>query len=126
RYSDYDADTLEDGIWVLEDDLADPEFFDKMVRFVRASMRGWVWAAENPNEAAMIVLDYDETGAQTEEHQLRMMSEIALLVDENGGALDEESYARTVRTLLAGGTAVISQEPEGAFTHAVTDAALGN
>jgi NitT/TauT family transport system substrate-binding protein len=41
-----------------------------MVRFVRASMRGWAWAAENPDDAAMIVLDYDETGAQTEEHQL--------------------------------------------------------
>ena len=126
RYSDYGVDTLEDGIWALEDSLEDPAFFDKMVRFVRASMRGWVWAAENPDEAAMIVLDYDETGAQTEEHQLRMMGEIALLVDANGGTLDEESYARTVRTLLEGGDAVITTEPEGAWTHAVTEAALGN
>ena len=35
--------------------------------------------------------------------------------------------ARTVATLLAGGSdPVITAEPEGAFTHAVTDAALGN
>jgi NitT/TauT family transport system substrate-binding protein len=80
RYEDYGVATLEDGIWTLEENLEDPAFVDKMVRFVRASMRGWVWAAENPDEAAMIVLDYDETGAQTEEHQLRMMGEIALLV----------------------------------------------
>lgn len=126
RYSDYEVDTLEDGMWVLEENLADPEFLDRMTRFVRASMRGWVWAAENPDEAAMIVLDYDETGAQTEEHQLRMMGEVALLIDVNGGALDEESYARTVRTLLEGGDVVITQEPEGAFTHVVTDAALAN
>jgi NitT/TauT family transport system substrate-binding protein len=126
RYSDYGVDTLEDGIYVLETDLEDPEFFDKMVRFVRASMRGWVWAAANPAEAAMIVLDYDETGAQTEEHQLRMMGEIALLVDENGGALDIESYERTVRTLLEGGEAVITAEPEGAWTSVITDAALAN
>ncbi len=124
RYSDYGVDTLEDGIWALEEDLADEAFADKMVRFVRASMRGWVWAAENPDDAAMIVLDYDETGAQTEEHQLRMMGEIALLVDENGGALDVESYERTVRTLLDGGDAVITAEPEGAWTAAITDAAL--
>ncbi len=124
RYSDYGVDTLEDGIWALEEDLADPEFADKMERFVRASMRGWVWAAENPDDAAMIVLDYDETGAQTAEHQLRMMGEIALLVDENGGALDIESYERTVRTLLDGGDAVITAEPEGAWTSAITDAAL--
>ncbi|MEL6952223.1 MAG: ABC transporter substrate-binding protein [Pseudomonadota bacterium] len=124
RYSDFGVDTLEDGIYALETDLEDPEFVDKMVRFVRASMQGWVWAAENPDEAAMIVLDYDETGAQTEEHQLRMMGEIALLVDENGGTLDEESYARTVRTLLEGGDAVITAEPEGAWTAEITDAAL--
>ncbi len=32
-------------------------------------MRGWQYAAENPEEAAQIVLDNDETGAQTLEHQ---------------------------------------------------------
>ncbi len=126
RYSDYGVDTLEDGIWVLEENLNDPAFFDKMVRFVRASMRGWEWAAANPTEAAMIVLDYDETGAQTEQHQLRMMGEVALLVEGGNGMLDVESYERTVRTLLEGGDAVITTEPEGAWTHAVTEAALAN
>jgi len=96
-----------------------------MVRFVRASMRGWQWAAENPDDAAMIVLDYDETGAQTEEHQLRMMREIGLLVEGGDGRLDEVAYQRTVDTLLAGGSdPVISSVPEGAFTHVITEAAL--
>jgi len=126
RYSDYGMDTLEDGIYVLEDNLNDPAFFDKMTRFVRASMKGWAWAAENPGAGAMIVLDYDETGAQTETHQKRMMGEIALLVEGGDGRLDEASYARTVRTLLEGGDAVITAEPTGAWTHAVTDAALAN
>jgi NitT/TauT family transport system substrate-binding protein len=122
---DYGVATLEDGIWTLEENLEDPAFVDKMVRFVRASMRGWAWAAENPDEAAMIVLDYDETGAQTEEHQLRMMGEIALLVEGGDGTLDEAAYARTVATLLAGGSdPVITAEPEGAWTSAITDAAL--
>jgi NitT/TauT family transport system substrate-binding protein len=35
---------LEDGLYVLEDRLDDPEFVDQMVRFVRASMRGWEYA----------------------------------------------------------------------------------
>ena len=126
RYSDYGMDTLEDGIYVLEDNLNDPAFFDKMTRFVRASMKGWAWAAENPDDAAMIVLDYDETGAQTETHQKRMMGEIALLVAGGDGTLDEASYARTVRTLLEGGDAVITAEPSGAWAHAVTVAALAN
>ena len=96
-----------------------------MARFVDASMQGWKWAEENPEEAAMIVLDYDETGAQTEEHQIRMMGEVAKLTAGSNGALDEADYQRTVETLLAGGSdPVITKEPEGAWTHAVSDKAL--
>ena len=41
------------------------------------------------------------------------------------GALDAEDYQRTVDTLLAGGSdPVITEEPEGAWTHEVTDQAL--
>jgi NitT/TauT family transport system substrate-binding protein len=127
KYEDQGVATLEDGMWVLEENLNDPEFVDRMARFVRASMRGWDWAEENPEDAAMIVLDYDETGAQTEEHQVRMMGEIALLTAGSDGRLDEAAYQRTVDTLLAGGSdPVITAEPEGAFTHVVTDMALGN
>jgi NitT/TauT family transport system substrate-binding protein len=46
RYSDQGVARLEDGIWALESNLSDPAFVDKMVRFVRASMRGWVWAGK--------------------------------------------------------------------------------
>ena len=72
------------------------------------------------------MLDNDATGAQTEEHQVRMVGEIVKLLDAPGsiGALDEADYQRTVDTLLAGGSdPVITAAPEGAFTHAVTDAA---
>ncbi|MEM6619984.1 MAG: ABC transporter substrate-binding protein, partial [Pseudomonadota bacterium] len=77
KYEEQGVATLEDGLYVLEENLSDPAFSDKMVRFVRASMKGWKWAEENPEEAAMIVLDNDQTGAQTEQHQVRMMGEIA-------------------------------------------------
>ena len=123
-YEDQGVATLEDGIYTLEENLEDPATVDKLARFVRASMRGWQWAVDNPDEAAEIVLDYDETGAQSESHQRRMVREIAKLVDPQNGALDEAAYQRTVDTLLAGGSdPVISAEPEGAWTHAVTDAA---
>ncbi|SMY06536.1 ABC transporter substrate-binding protein [Flavimaricola marinus] len=125
KYEDMGVATLEDGMYVLEENLADPEFEDKMVRFVRASMAGWKWAEENPTEAAMIVLDYDETGAQTEEHQIAMMEEVAKLTAGSNGALDEADFQRTVDTLLAGGSdPVITAQPEGAWTSAITDAAL--
>lgn len=125
KYEDQGVATLEDGLYALEENLADPAFEDKMVRFVRASMKGWKWAEENPEEAAMIVLDYDETGAQTEEHQVRMMGEIAKLTAGSNGALVEADYQRTVDSLMAGGSdPVITKAPEGAWTHAITDKAL--
>lgn len=126
KYEDQGVATLEDGIYVLEDSLSDAEMEDKLVRFVRASMKGWKWAEENTEAAAMIVLEYDETGAQTEQHQIRMMSEVAKLTAGSDGALDIEAYQRTVDTLLAGGSdPVIAAEPVGAWTHAITDKALG-
>ncbi|WP_424966608.1 MULTISPECIES: ABC transporter substrate-binding protein [unclassified Dinoroseobacter] len=125
KYEEQGVATLEDGIYALEENLSDPAFVEKMVRFVRASMKGWKYAEANPDEAAEIVLDNDATGAQTETHQKRMMGEIAKLTAGSNGALDPADFDRTVATLLGGGSdPVITKEPEGAWTHAITDAAL--
>lgn len=125
KYEDQGVATLEDGLYVLEENLADPAFEDKMVRFVRASMKGWKYAEENPDEAADIVLENDASGAQTEKHQRRMMGEIAKLTAGSNGTLDPADYERTVASLLSGGSdPVISRAPEGAWTHAITDKAL--
>ncbi|WP_386679250.1 ABC transporter substrate-binding protein [Loktanella sp. R86503] len=125
KYEDQGVATLEDGMYVLEESLNDPAFVEKMVKFVRASMKGWKYAEENAAEAAQIVLDNDETGAQTIEAQERMMEEVAKLTAGSNGTLDEADYQRTVDTLLAGGSdPVISAAPEGAWTHVITDQAL--
>lgn len=125
KYEDQGVATLEDGLYVLEDNLKDEAFKAKMAKFVRASMKGWKYAEEHPDEAAMIVLDNDETGAQTEAHQKRMMSEIAKLTAGSNGALDPADFDRTVAILMAGGSdPVISAKPEGAWTHEISDAAL--
>ena len=125
KYEEQGVATLEDGLYVMEEKLADPAFEDKMVRFVRASMKGWKYAEANSDEAAQIVLDNDTTGAQIIEHQKRMMGEIAKLTAGSNGALDEADYKRTVAALMSGGSdPVITAEPAGAWTHAVTDKAL--
>jgi NitT/TauT family transport system substrate-binding protein len=125
KYENQGVATLEDGIYALEENLSDPAFVNKMVRFVRASMKGWKYAEANPTEAAGIVLDNDESGAQTEAHQVRMMAEIAKLTAGSNGSLDPADFDRTVATLMAGGSdPVITKMPEGAWTHAITDKAL--
>ena len=125
KYEDEGVSTLEDGMYVLGENLQDPAFKDKMVRFVRASMKGWKYAEANTDEAADIVLENDASGAQTEKHQRRMMAEVAKLTAGSNGALDVADYDRTVKSLLEGGSdPVITKMPEGAWTSEITDAAL--
>jgi NitT/TauT family transport system substrate-binding protein len=127
KYEDQGVATLEDGLYVLEKSLADPKMVEKLARFLKASVKGWEYAAANSDEAATIILDNDSTGAQTEQHQKRMMGEINKLVGQGGskgiGYLDEADFDRTVQVLLSGGSdPVITKKPEGAWSHAVFEA----
>lgn len=121
KYLDYDVSVMEDGLYVLEDDLAEAAFKDKMVRFVRASMKGWEYALANPDEAADIILENDSSGAQTEKHQRRMIREVAKLTAGSDGSLDPADFQRTVDVLIS--NKVINEQPVGAWTSEITDAA---
>ncbi len=125
KYEDQGVSTMEDGLYVLEKNLKDAAFVDRMARFVKASMKGWAWARDNSDAAADIVLENDATGAQTEKHQRRMMKEINKLTAGSNGKLDPADFDRTVATLLSGGSApVISKKPVGAWTHAIIDKSM--
>ncbi|MBP0614522.1 ABC transporter substrate-binding protein [Jiella mangrovi] len=122
KYDDQGVATLEDGLYVLEKSLEDPKKVEDLAKFVKASMKGWAYAAEHPDEAAEIVLDNDMTGAQTEEHQKRMVREVNKLVDGSDGTLDVAAAENTVKVLMSGGSdPVITKKPEGAWTSKVTD-----
>jgi NitT/TauT family transport system substrate-binding protein len=117
NYTALGNDLLEDGLYVLQDKLKDPAFEDKMVRFVRASMKGWHYAVEHPDEAAGMVVD---AGGQDENHQKRMVGEVAKLIGD--GKLDPVTYERTAKALLD--QKIITKAPEGAYTTEITDKAL--
>lgn len=116
NYSEMGNDLLEDGLYALEDKLADPAFKEKMVKFVGASMKGWEYAIANPEEAAGIVMD---NGGQDENHQIRMMGEIAKLIGEPDAKLIPAAYERTAKALLD--QKIITKEPSGAWTAEITD-----
>ena len=120
NYTEMGNDLLEDGLYVMEETLDDPAKVDAYTRFVKASMKGWAYALENPEEAAQIVVDMDDTGAATLERQLYMVGEVSKLVDATDPALNMETYDRTVKALLDQG--IIKAQPEGAYTTVVTDA----
>ncbi len=124
NYTDEGVSTMEDGLYVLEGKLKDPAFVDKMARFVKATMKGWDYARQHPEETVKIVLANDPSGAQSEAHQTHMIAEVNKLTKGSTGALDPADYERTVKTLLsAGSDPVITKAPVGAWTHVVTDKA---
>ena len=129
KYEDQGVATLEDGLYVLEKNLSNSAFVNKMARFLRASIKGWEFAANNPDTAADIVLENDDTGAQTEKHQRRMMREINKLIvgfyskGQGVGHLKPSDYERTVNVLLASDSdPVITKKPRGAWSHKIWNA----
>jgi NitT/TauT family transport system substrate-binding protein len=125
RYEDEGVATLEDGLYVKESNLADAAFVNKMVRFVRASMKGWKYAETHQAEAAELVVNNDDSGAQTIDHNTTQMGEIAKLTAGSNGALSEADFNRTVSSLMTGGSdPVITKVPTGAWSHVITNEAL--
>ena len=126
KYEEQGVATLEDGLYVLEDNLKNAAFVNKMGRFLRASIKGWKYAGDHPDEAADIVLENDDTGAQTEKHQRRMMREISKLLGnqpQGVGYLVPSDYERTVEVLMSSDSdPVITRKPSGAWSHAIWDA----
>jgi NitT/TauT family transport system substrate-binding protein len=123
NYSALGNDLLEDGLYVLQDRLADPKFKDDMVKFVRASMKGWAYALANPDEAAKIVVAGDDSGAATLAHERYMVGEVTKLMGSANGVLDKDVWARTVQALLDQKLLTKQPDPES-FTTAITDAAF--
>jgi NitT/TauT family transport system substrate-binding protein len=129
RYDDEGMATLEDGLYALAGNLADPAMQDRLARFVRASVEGWRFAAAPAHqpEVMHILLRAGAADAANRRQAERMLREVAKLVanDRHGlGYLEPAAYERTVEILLsAASNPVIRSRPEGAWTHEVWDRA---
>ena len=96
----------EEGAALLEDCLFvkrewAEENRDLLVRFLRATIKGWQYTAKNPEEAAQIVYDAGD-GSSTLEHQLAMIEKVIELVipedsdAEHIGSLDQDKIQQTI------------------------------
>ncbi len=128
-YEDQGVASLEDGLYVLESSLKDPAFVAKAAKFLKATFKGWNDAVKNPEEAAKIVVAADPSGSATVKVQKRQMENVAKLISKAGtpkiGYLEPAAYERTVKVLLAAGSApVIKKDPgKAGYSHVVWEAA---
>jgi len=136
-YEDTEGAMLQDAIWADTARLDDPAYADASVRFLKAVTKGWIFARDNPEEAATIT--YDAAIAAGEggafpvgpTHQLWQMNEVNKLIWAGGGfgVIDESAWAKTVKGALAAvnqdGLNLIMDEPaESAYSNEYIEKAL--
>jgi NitT/TauT family transport system substrate-binding protein len=95
---------------------------------LKASLRGWQYAIDNPKEAVDIILRYDKSGQAKREHQLAMMREISQLVKVSWrevGYTDQSSVQQMINILVRYKVLEVKLQPEAIFTNDFWNQAQG-
>jgi len=121
-YEDTEGAMLQDALWADTQRLADdPAYADAAVRFLKAVIKGWVFARDNPEEAAAITYDAAINAEAAfpvgPVHQLWQMNEVNKLIWAGGpfGLIDKAAWDQTVAGALSArnqdGLELITEEP---------------
>jgi len=128
-YEDTDGAMLQDAIWADTQRLADdPAYADAAVRFLKAVIKGWLFARDNPEEAAELVWDVASNAELAfpvgPVHQLWQMNEVNKLIWDGGsfGLVDREAWDKTV----AGALEAVNQDGQNLITAAPPASAYTN
>ncbi|MDQ1084477.1 MULTISPECIES: ABC transporter substrate-binding protein [Microbacterium] len=129
-YEDTAGAMLQDAIWADTQRLADdPAYADAAKRFLKAVVKGWVFARDNPTEAAEITyaaatapgVDAFPVGPT---HQLWQMNEVNKLIWTGGefGIIDSAAWDKTVEGALK----AVNQDGLNLITTEPADSAYSN
>ncbi len=128
-YEDTEGAMLQDALWADTQRLADdPAYADAAVRFLKAVTKGWIFARDNPEEAAEITYDAAINAEAAfpvgPVHQLWQMNEVNKLIWGGGdfGVVDQAAWDRTV----AGALAATNQDGLNLITTEPADTAYSN
>ena len=122
---------LQDAIWADAERLdSDEDYAETTVKFLKAVVQGWVYAKENPEEAATIVTEAGSTLGES--HQLWMTNEVNKLIWPSGskiGMIDTAAWDSTVEMALAtsnetGATIITEEPPATAYSNEYIEQAL--
>jgi len=130
-WNDEGTAMLQDSIWANADKLeSDADYAATTVKFIKASIRGWIFAANNQSEAAGIVTAAGSTLGES--HQLWMTNEVSKLIfpSTNGvGMIDDAAWANTVDIAMntkneTGATIITTDPPTTAYSNEYVEKAL--
>jgi NitT/TauT family transport system substrate-binding protein len=134
-YEDTAGAMLQDAIWADTARLDDPAYADAAVRFLKAITKGWIFARDNPEEAADITynaaINAEAAFPVGPVHQLWQMNEVNKLIWAGGdfGLVDKGAWDKTVAGALSAinqdGLPLITAEPsESAYSNTYIEQAL--
>ncbi len=127
-WNDVGTAMLQDAIWADADKLeTDAEYRDIAVRFVEASLRGWIHCRDNFDQCVDIVVSASPPFGGPA-HQAWMMNEInALIWPSPGGVgiMDQALYDQTIDVATSQG--ILQAAPDaGAFRTDIAEEAIAN
>ncbi|MBF8290525.1 MAG: transporter substrate-binding protein [Chloroflexi bacterium] len=111
NWNDYRVGMLQDAIFARQSWLSEGNNRDVAVRFVRASLNGWIYCRDNPDDCIQYTVDAGSTLGTG--HQRWMMNEINALIWPSPagiGEVDPISWADTIKVSLA--TGIIAERPD--------------
>lgn len=122
---------LQDAIWADADKLSsDDAYADQTVKFIEASIKGWIYVRDHPEDAAdLVVKDGSQLGKS---HQLWQTNEVNKLIwpSTSGiGMINQDQWDQTVDIAKntkddTGSTIITSDPPETAFSNEYVTKAL--
>jgi NitT/TauT family transport system substrate-binding protein len=115
----------QDGIFASEAYLAENE--DVAARFVEASLRGWIFCRDNPEEC--VTITFDRGSILGEGHQRWMMNEVNKLIwpsPEGIGIMVPEAYERTAQIAADSIDAIQEVPGDEAYRTDLVERALEN
>lgn len=127
-YEDTEGAMLQDAIWADTARLDDPAYADAAVRFLKAVTKGWIFARDNPEEAASITYDAAVNAEAAfpvgPVHQTWQMNEVNKLIWAGGdfGLVDQAAWDKTV----AGALAAVNQDGINLISGEPADSAYSN
>lgn len=112
-WTDVGTAMLNDGIWADAGRLeSEPEYRETAVKFVEASLKGWIWCRDNPDECVQVVLDNAPILGLS--HQTWQLNEISALIWPSPlgiGMMDPDLWDQTIE--VATSEQILKAVPEG-------------
>ncbi|WP_232677322.1 ABC transporter substrate-binding protein [Nocardioides sp. R-C-SC26] len=132
-YEDTSGAMLQDAIWADTERLADDEeYAETTVKFLKAVVRGWIFARDNVEDAANITVAAGSSWGPS--HELWMANEVNKLIwpaDAGIGVIDEGAWDQTVEGALAavneqGQHLITTEPPATAYDNTYIEEALAD